>query len=114
MVGIKRPGFSDFSLVTFGVTIGASATTIYTGTDLHFLIKKLYAVNDTAGALDFELSLGSNVIIPATSIGSKAESLFTGLDGLVIPPSLDLTATGENLYVYGWGYPVSKFREINL
>lgn len=99
-------------MVTFSTTIGATSTTIYTGTDHHFLIKKLIVSNDTGGNINFELSLGSNVLIPAVAVGTKTESYYSDLDNLVIPPSLNLTGTGENLYVYGWGYPVSKFKEV--
>jgi len=111
-MSIKRPGFSDFSIVTFSADIGASATTIYTGTDSYFLIKKIIASNDTVGNIDFSLLLGSDVLIPDVTVGTKSETFYSDLSDLVIPPSLDLTATGQNLYVYGWGYPISKYREV--
>lgn len=111
-MSIKRPGFSDFSIVTFGADIGASATTIYTGTDNYFLIKKIIASNDTGGSINFSLLLGSDVLIPDVSVATKSESLYSDVTDLVIPPNLDLSVTGQNLYVYGWGYPISKYREV--
>lgn len=94
------------SLVTpeaFDVVIGASATTIYTGRDAQsFLIRKIAIVNPTGGGITGVILVGGNQWYSA-SVGAGAIDLVSEIEGFLIDPSTNITATGQNLRVVGWG-----------
>lgn len=99
------------SPVTIDADIGGTAATLYTGKDNQsFLIRGLMVHNDTGGAI----TLVVNTLVPASSavqrytasIAAAATTRITALEGLLIAPGTNLTATGENLRVLGWGLRV--------
>lgn len=93
--------------ITFDVALGATDTTIYTGSaDFSLLLRKLIVVNDTAGAINFTFKVDGNVVVPATSISASTAFEEEGLAGFLVDPSKDLAATGNGMRAVGWGVRV--------
>jgi hypothetical protein len=102
----RRPS-SLSSAVVFDVSIGASATTFYTGKPGEFfLIRRIALVNRTGGSINGAISVGANVWFSA-AVGSNTIDVVDELAGFLINPSIDLSATGQNLRVVGWGVRVT-------
>lgn len=94
------------SPVVFDVLIGATSTAIYTGiADASFLIRKLAVIDDTVGAVTLTITVDGNQWYTA-SIASDAFTQLTAFEGMLIDPSIDIAATGENLRIVGWGIRV--------
>lgn len=94
------------SPVAVSADIGATAATLYTGiADQSFLIRGLLVHNDTGGAITLAVSVNGAVWYSA-SVAAGATDRIEELEGMLIAPSVDVTATGQNLRVYGWGLRV--------
>lgn len=92
--------------VTFDVDIGAGTATVYTGiADQAFLIRAMAVINDTLGSITITVNVGGNPWFQE-SRGTLTVSRISELEGMLIAPSTNITATGENLRLVGWGLRV--------
>lgn len=104
--GTRRPS-SLQSPVVFDVSVGASATTVYTGKPVEFfLIRRIALVNRTGGAISGAVLVSGNTWYSA-SVASNTIDVVDELAGFLINPSVNITATGENIRVVGWGVRVT-------
>ena len=104
--GTRRPS-SLQSPVVFDVSVGATATTVYTGKPVEFfLLRRIALVNRTGGAISGEIRVGGNTWYSA-SVPSNTIDVVDELTGFLINPAIDLSATGQNLRVVGWGVRVT-------
>jgi hypothetical protein len=104
--GTRRPS-SLKSAIVFDVAITASATTFYTGkAGEYLLLRKIALVNRTGGGITGAISVGANVWYSA-SVGTNSIDVVDELAGFLVNPSVNLSATGENLRVVGWGVRVA-------
>lgn len=93
--------------VTFDVLVGATSTTIYTGVaGQSFLIRALAAVDDTASPVTLTINVGANEWFD-DSIAADSTVRISALEGMLIPPSTNITATGNTLRVIGWGLRIA-------
>lgn len=87
------------------VAVGTGSTAIYTGkSDRSFLIRGLMAVNTTGGAITLTVTVDGNTWY-AASVAANATGRITELEGLLLDPSVDITATGSatGVRLAGWG-----------
>ncbi len=104
--GTRRPE-SLASAVVFDAVIGASATTIYTGrANQYFLIRKIALVNRTGGGIATAVLVNGNTWYSAT-VASNAIDVVDEMEGMLINPSVNITATGQDVRVIGWGVRVT-------
>ncbi len=104
--GTRRPE-SLASAVVFDVAVGASETTVYTGkANQYFLIRRIALVNRTGGAINGAINVGANTWYSA-SVASNTIDVVDELGGFLLNPSVNLSATGQNLRVVGWGVRVT-------
>lgn len=103
----NRRQSSLVTAVTFDTVIGATATTAYTGVaNQFFLIRKVAFINPTGGAITGVLNVGANPWYSA-SVATLAVDVIEEFGGFLIPPSTNLSATGQNLRIVGWGLRVA-------
>ena len=102
----NRRQSSLVSAVTFDVAIGASETTAYTGlANQFFLIRKLAIVNRTGGGIATVVNIGATAWYSAT-VATLTTDVVDELSGFLLAPSTNISATGENVRIVGWGIRV--------
>lgn len=123
----QSPNFSDrvnksedglVSPLTFTGTVGASQTTIFTGkSDRTLLLRKLIVANTTGSAINLGLDIGGDTIISQYAVPANTTTelfMLTGTSptsGLLLDVSEDIQATGQNLYLRGWGLMILGGRD---
>ncbi len=93
--------------VPFSVLIGASSTTIYTGlASQMFLLRALAVVNDRASAITLAITVGGAEWYTG-SVAADTVTRLSAIEGMLLPASTNIAATGQNLRLIGWGVRVT-------